>query len=122
MKKFFNLFNDGKFVVAIVTIVTGILGLFNLSDNMIGCIGSILAIVLPSVGYLVVSGIVDWQKISNAITEILKIIEDYRKNENNTEDTDTEGTDTEEVRSGAVAESKADYTLRQIEDILRSLI
>ena len=117
MKKFFNLFNDGKFVVAIVTIVTGILGLFNLSDNMIGCIGSILAIVLPSVGYLVVSGIVDWQKISNAITEILKIIENYRKNESNTEETDTE-----ESRSGAVAESKADYTLKQIEDILRSLI
>lgn len=116
MKKFFNLFNDGKFVIAIITIVTGILGLFNLSDNMIGCIGSLIAIILPSIGYLVVSGVVDWQKISNAITEILKIIEDYRKNENNTEETDTE------ERSGAVAESKADYTLRQIEDILRTLI
>lgn len=121
MKKFFNLFNDGKFVVALITIITGILGLFNISDNMVGCIGSVLAILLPSIGYIVVSGAVDLQQIGQAISDILTLIENYRKSTQNPEGEENT-VDTQEAKTGAsITTQNAEDTLEQIETILKRI-
>lgn len=121
MKKFFNLFNDGKFVVALITIITGILGLFNISDNMVGCIGSVLAILLPSIGYIVVSGVVDLQQIGQAISDILTLIENYRKSTQNPEGEENT-VDTQEAKTGAsITTQNAEDTLEQIETILKRI-
>ena len=121
VKKFFNLFNDGKFVVALITIITGILGLFNISDNMVGCIGSVLAILLPSIGYIVVSGVVDLQQIGQAISDILTLIENYRKSTQNPEGEENT-VDTQEAKTGAsITTQNAEDTLEQIETILKRI-
>lgn len=121
VKKFFNLFNDGKFVVALITITTGVLGLFNISDNMIGCIGSILAILLPSIGYIVVSGIIDFQQIGQAISDILTLIENYRKSTQDSE-SEKDTIDTQEAKTGAsITPQNAEDTLKQIENIVKRI-
>lgn len=81
MKKFFENFTDKKFLMAFVAVVTGILTLYNIEDNTISLVTSLILIVLPVIGYVISEGVLDWSKINMAITEILRIIDDYIQSE-----------------------------------------
>ena len=81
MKKFFENFTDKKFLMAFVSVITGILTLYNIEDNTISLVTSLILIVLPVIGYVISEGVLDWSKINMAITEILRIIDDYIQSE-----------------------------------------
>lgn len=88
MKKFFENFTDKKFLMALVAVVTGILALFNIEDNTVSLITSLILIILPVIGYVISEGVLDWNKINIAITEILKIIDDYMQSEKEEKETE----------------------------------
>ena len=94
MKKFFENFTDKKFLMAFVAVVTGILTLYNIEDNTISLVTSLILIVLPVIGYVISEGVLDWSKINMAITEILRIIDDYIQSEKEEKENKT---DTEEI-------------------------
>ena len=81
MKEFFENLTDKKFLMAFVSVITGILTLYNIEDNTISLVTSLTLIVLPVIGYIISEGVLDWKKINMAITEILRIIDDYIQSE-----------------------------------------
>lgn len=81
MKSFFKKILDPKFLTALVAMVTGIMGLFNCEENVIMLVSSAMLVVLPVISYMVIEGVVDWNKINTAITEVLKIVDDYMASE-----------------------------------------
>lgn len=88
MKKFFENFTDKKFLMALVAVVTGILALFNIEDNTVSLVTSLILIILPVIGYVISEGFLDWNKINIAITEILKVIDDYMQSEKEEKETE----------------------------------
>ncbi len=66
-----------KFIVAVVSIVSGILGMFNFSDSVISCAGSILMILLPSVAYVITEGSIDRANVVNVLKEVADKLEKY---------------------------------------------
>lgn len=88
MKKFFENFTDKKFLMALVAVVTGILALFNIEDNTVSLVTSLILIILPVIGYVISEGVLDWNKINIAITEILKVIDDYMQSEKEEKETE----------------------------------
>lgn len=77
MKTFFKRVLDPKFLTALVAMITGIMGVFNCEENMVVLVSSSILVVLPAISYMIVEGVVDWNKINNAITEVLRIIDEY---------------------------------------------
>ena len=130
MKKFFENFTDKKFLMAFVAVVTGILTLYNIEDNTISLVTSLILIVLPVIGYVISEGVLDWSKINMAITEILRIIDDYIQSEKEEKETEkiedeTKENKTEEL-SGSVIINREEVTkekevIYRIATILRML-
>ena len=130
MKKFFENFTDKKFLMAFVAVVTGILTLYNIEDNTISLVTSLILIVLPVIGYIISEGVLDWKKINMAITEILQIIDDYIQSEKEEKETEkiedeTKENKTEEL-SGSVIINREEVTkekevIYRIATILRML-
>lgn len=102
MKKFFENFTDKKFLMSLIAVVAGILALFNIGDSTVNLVTSLMLIVLPVIGYVVSEGVLDWNKINVAISEILKVINDYLK-ENGGDVGDGKETDNNEEQSEVVA-------------------
>lgn len=130
MKKFFENFTDKKFLMAFVSVITGILTLYNIEDNTISLVTSLILIVLPVIGYIISEGVLDWKKINMAITEILQIIDDYIQSEKEEKETEkiedeTKENKTEEL-SGSVIINREEVTkekevIYRIATILRML-
>lgn len=102
MKKFFENFTDKKFLMSLIAVIAGILALFNIGDSTVNLVTSLMLIVLPVIGYVVSEGVLDWNKINVAISEILKVINDYLK-ETGGDTGDDKGTDNNEEQSEVVA-------------------
>ena len=130
MKEFFENLTDKKFLMAFVSVITGILTLYNIEDNTISLVTSLILIVLPVIGYIISEGVLDWKKINMAITEILQIIDDYIQSEKEEKETEkiedeTKENKTEE-RSGSVIINREEVTkekevIYRIATILRML-
>ena len=118
MKSFFKKILEPKFLMALVAMVTGIMGLFNCEENMIMLVSSAMVIVLPVISYMIVEGVIDWNKINNAITEILRIIDEYIASENQDVDSIEE-----EVRTAVGAsKNKEKEVIYKIASILHTLV
>ena len=118
MKKFFENFTDKKFLMAFVSVITGILTLYNIEDNTISLVTSLILIVLPVIGYIISEGVLDWKKINMAITEILQIIDDYIQSEKEEKETEkiedeTKENKTEEL-SGSVIINREEVTKEKV--------
>ena len=114
MKEFFENLTDKKFLMAFVSVITGILTLYNIEDNTISLVTSLILIVLPVIGYIISEGVLDWKKINMAITEILQIIDDYIQSEKEEKETEkiedeTKENKTEEL-SGSVIINREEVT------------
>ena len=130
MKEFFENLTDKKFLMAFVSVITGILTLYNIEDNTISLVTSLILIVLPVIGYIISEGVLDWKKINMAITEILQIIDDYIQSEKEEKETEkiedeTKENKTEEL-SGSVIINREEVTkekevIYRIATILRML-
>ena len=130
MKEFFENLTDKKFLMAFVSVITGILTLYNIEDNTISLVTSLILIVLPVIGYIISEGVLDWHKINMAITEILQIIDDYIQSEKEEKETEkiedeTKENKTEEL-SGSVIINREEVTkekevIYRIATILRTL-
>ena len=130
MKEFFENLTDKKFLMAFVSVITGILTLYNIEDNTISLVTSLILIVLPVIGYVISEGVLDWKKINMAITEILQIIDDYIQSEKEEKEAEkiedeTKENKTEEL-SGSVIINREEVTkekevIYRIATILRML-
>ena len=130
MKEFFENLTDKKFLMAFVSVITGILTLYNIEDNTISLVTSLILIVLPVIGYIISEGVLDWKKINMAITEILQIIDDYIQSEKEEKEAEkiedeTKENKTEEL-SGSVIINREEVTkekevIYRIATILRML-
>lgn len=121
MKKFFENFTDKKFLMSLIAVVAGVLALFNIGDNTVNLITSLILIILPVIGYIVSEGIVDWNRINTAISEILNVINNYLKEteeETNVEGNEIQTEDIEKVVSMASKPYK-DFENKEREIILR---
>lgn len=127
MKKFFENFTDKKFLMALISVVAGVLALFNIENNTISLITSLILIILPVIGYVVSEGVLDWNKINIAITEILKVVDDYIQSEKDTtEETETNDETKAEELSGVVMINNKEVTkekevIYRIATILRTI-
>lgn len=124
MKKFFENFTDKKFLMSLIAVVAGVLALFNIGDNTVNLVTSLILIILPVIGYTVSEGIVDWNRINTAISEILNVINNYLKEteeEANIEGNEIQTEDIEKVASMACKASKPykDFENKEREIILR---
>lgn len=113
MKKFFELFTDKKFITALIAMIAGIMGLLHYDDNIIALISNIMMIAVPAIAYVITTGILDWNEINTAIKEILNIIDDYMKENNNT---------TEAVGAPRVESNREKEVICKIADILRTVV
>lgn len=127
MKKFFENFTDKKFLMALISVVAGVLALFNIENNTISLITSLILIILPVIGYVVSEGVLDWNKINIAITEILKVVDDYIQSEKDTtEETESNNEAKAEELSGVIMINNKEVTkekevIYRIATILRTI-
>ena len=127
MKKFFENFTDKKFLMALISVVAGVLALFNIENNTISLITSLILIILPVIGYIVSEGVLDWNKINIAITEILKVVDDYIQSEKDTtEETESNNEAKAEELSGVIMINNKEVTkekevIYRIATILRTI-
>lgn len=127
MKKFFENFTDKKFLMALISVVAGVLALFNIENNTISLITSLILIILPVIGYVVSEGVLDWNKINIAITEILKVVDDYIQSEKDTtEETESNDEAKAEELSGVIMINNKEVTkekevIYRIATILRTI-
>lgn len=127
MKKFFENFTDKKFLMALISVVAGVLALFNIENNTISLITSLILIILPVIGYVVSEGVLDWNKINIAITEILKVVDDYIQSEKDTtEETESNDEAKPEELSGVIMINNKEVTkekevIYRIATILRTI-
>lgn len=122
MKKFFENFTDKKFLMSLIAVVAGVLALFNIGDNTVNLITSLILIILPVIGYIVSEGIVDWNRINTAISEILNVINNYLKETE--EETNVEGNEiqTEDIEKVVSMASKASKPYKDFENKEREII
>ncbi len=122
MKKFFENFTDKKFLMSLIAVVAGVLALFNIGDNTVNLITSLILIILPVIGYIVSEGIVDWNRINTAISEILNVINNYLKETE--EETNVEGNEiqTEDIEKVVSMVSKASKPYKDFENKEREII
>lgn len=121
MKNFFKKMLDPKFLTAIVAMVTGIMGLFSCEENMIMLVSSAILVIFPAISYMIVEGVVDWNKINDAISEILKIIDEYMASEKETIDNGKLIEENVEVIAGS-NKNKEKEVIYKIASILHTII
>ena len=121
MKSFFKKMLDPKFLTALVAMVTGIMGLFNCEENMIALVSSAILVVLPAIAYMVVDGVFDWNKFNNAITEILRIIDEYIASEKQDMDTTNSIEENEQIAIGS-GRNKEKEVIYKIASILHTIV
>lgn len=121
MKTFFKKMLDPKFLTALVAMITGIMGIFNCDENMVVLVSSSILVVLPAVSYMIVEGVVDWNKINNAITEVLRIIDEYMASEEQEIDTIKSTEEKAPVAIGG-GKNKEKEVIYKIASILHTII
>ena len=121
MKNFLKKISEHKFLRALVAMVTGIMGLFNCEENMIMLVSSAMLVVLPVISYIVVEGVVDWNKVNKAITEILRIIDDYMASEKQEIDITNSTEENTQVAIGS-GKNKEKEVIYKIASILHTII
>ena len=121
MKNFFKKMLDPKFLTALVAMITGIMGLFNCEENMIALVSSAILVVLPAVAYMVIEGVFDWNKINNAIEEILRIIDEYIASEQQNIDTANPIEGNEQIAIGS-SKNKEKEVIYKIASILHTIV
>lgn len=124
MKKFFENFTDKKFLMSLIAVVAGVLALFNIGDNTVNLITSLMLIILPVIGYMVSEGIVDWNRINTAISEILNVINNYLKETEEEDSIESNEVQAEDIERAASMASKVstphkDFDNKEREVILR---
>lgn len=122
MKKFFENFTDKKFLMSLIAVVAGVLALFNIGDNTVNLVTSLILIILPVIGYTVSEGIVDWNRINTAISEILNVINNYLKETE--EEVNIEGNEiqTEDIEKATSMAGKASKPYKDFENKEREII
>lgn len=70
-----NKLTSRKFWVAVATIVSGVLMMFNFSDSSIETISGAIVALGGAIGYMIVEGMVDANRVKSAIDNTEKIVE-----------------------------------------------
>ena len=117
MKNFLENFLDVKFIAALIAMITGVMTMLNCDNDTIVLVTNIVLVACPAMAYVITTGILDWNKINDAIKQILDIIDVYMKSE----ETDNEQ-EQKEVVVGTTHVNKEKEIICQIADILKTVV